>query len=122
MIEEPGSFSGRRSSPKPDLGPLPKNLKSFAIFIKEQAIVLRLPENSTIASFVCKLSNLFGDVLKWNPVSLLISYAIFTSNPMYVFNPVPTAVPPYANSLNIGSLDFTLSIEFLIIYTYPENS
>ena len=73
MIDEPGSFSGRRSSPNPDLGPLPKNLKSFAIFIKEQAIVLRLPENSTIASFVCKDSNLLGDVTKSKPVSLLIS-------------------------------------------------
>jgi len=32
MIEEPGSFSGKLNSPKPDLGPEPKNLISFATF------------------------------------------------------------------------------------------
>jgi len=31
IIELPGSFSGRDNSPKPHLGPLPRNLMSFAI-------------------------------------------------------------------------------------------
>ena len=39
-----------------------------------------------------------------------------------MFKPVPTAVPLYANSLNIGSLDLIRSIEFFIICVYPENS
>jgi len=33
IIEEPGSFSGKINSPKPDLGPDPKNLISLAIYI-----------------------------------------------------------------------------------------
>lgn len=33
MIEDPGSFSGNNSSPNPDLGPEPKNLMSFPIYI-----------------------------------------------------------------------------------------
>lgn len=37
IIDEPGSFSGRESSPNPHLGPEPKNLISFAIFIRETA-------------------------------------------------------------------------------------
>ena len=31
MIDEPGSFSGRESSPMPDRGPDPRNRMSFAI-------------------------------------------------------------------------------------------
>jgi hypothetical protein len=45
MMEEPGSFSGRESSPRPHLGPDPKNLMSLAIFIKLTARVLRAPLN-----------------------------------------------------------------------------
>ena len=39
MIEEPGSFSGKLNSPKPDLGPEPKNLISFATFIFNKNIM-----------------------------------------------------------------------------------
>jgi len=45
MMEEPGSFSGRSSSPSPDLGPDPKNLMSLAILFKETATVFRDPLN-----------------------------------------------------------------------------
>ena len=31
IIEDPGSFSGNNNSPKPDLGPEPRNLISLAI-------------------------------------------------------------------------------------------
>jgi hypothetical protein len=37
MIDEPGSFSGRLSSPSPLLGPEPKNLISLAILCKDVA-------------------------------------------------------------------------------------
>lgn len=94
MIEEPGSFSGRLSSPRPDLGPDPKNLISFAILNKEAAKVLRAPCKNTSASFVARDSNLFGAVTNLYPVSLERFSATFSANPMYVFNPVPTAVPP----------------------------
>lgn len=39
----PGSFSGRDSSPSPQRGPDPRNLISFAIFIKLQAITFSAP-------------------------------------------------------------------------------
>lgn len=32
MMEEPGSFSGRRSSPRPHRGPLPRRRMSLAIW------------------------------------------------------------------------------------------
>jgi hypothetical protein len=64
IIDDPGSFSGREISPKPHLGPEPKNLMSLAIFIRETAKVFKLPLNYTKASFVAKHSNLFGDVTK----------------------------------------------------------
>lgn len=40
MIDDPGSFSGNKSSPNPLLGPDPKNLISLPIFIKLTAKVL----------------------------------------------------------------------------------
>lgn len=122
IIDEPGSFSGKFNSPNPDLGPLPKNLISFAIFINEQAKVFKDPWNSTNASLHANDSNLFGAVTNLYPVSLEISDATASANPLYVFNPVPTAVPPYANSLTAANLLLTLSIPFLTYYAYPPNS
>ena len=69
IIELPGSFSGRDSSPSPHLGPEARNLRSLAIFITEQAIVFRAPDTSTKASCAAKASNLFGAVMKGRPVS-----------------------------------------------------
>lgn len=54
MMLDPGSFSGKINYPRPLLGPLPKNLISFAIFIKLTAMVFKVPWNSTIASLVAK--------------------------------------------------------------------
>lgn len=63
MIDDPGSFYGRISSPNPLLGPLPKNLISLAIFIIATAAVFKDPWNSTKASLVARHSNLLGAVL-----------------------------------------------------------
>lgn len=54
MIDDPGSFYGKISSPSPLLGPLPKNLMSLAIFINETASVFKDPWNYTNASFVAR--------------------------------------------------------------------
>ena len=40
MIEEPGSFSGRCSSPRPERGPEPSSRMSLAIFSSEAASTL----------------------------------------------------------------------------------
>lgn len=69
IIDDPGSFSGKDNSPKPDLGPLPKNLISFAILCKETAKVFKAPDKLIKASLAYKASNLLGAVVKWYPVS-----------------------------------------------------
>ena len=46
MMEEPGSFSGKINSPYPALGPEPRNLISFEIFINATAQVLKIIETS----------------------------------------------------------------------------
>uniref|UniRef100_A0A7C8ZIU3 Uncharacterized protein n=1 Tax=Opuntia streptacantha TaxID=393608 RepID=A0A7C8ZIU3_OPUST len=97
MILLPGSFSGRISSPRPHRGPLPKNLMSLAILKSEAATVLRAPLVSTNASCAASASNLFSAVTKGKLVSSATAAAIFTSNPFFVFSPVPTAVPPCAS-------------------------
>lgn len=107
IIELPGSFSGRDNSPNPLRGPDANNLISFAIFLQETAIVFNEPWNSTKASWQAKASNLLGAVSNYNPVYFVISSATSSANPLNVFNPVPTAVPPYANKLTDFILLFT---------------
>lgn len=82
IIELPGSFSGKESSPNPDLGPLPKNLISFAILCNEQAKVFKLPENSTNASLPPNASNLLGAVENFKPVSADTYSATFSAYPI----------------------------------------
>ena len=68
MIEEPGSFSGRRSSPMPARGPEPSMRTSLAIFIIDAAMVFSWPASSTWASCAASASNLFGAVTNGRPV------------------------------------------------------
>ena len=50
MMDEPGSFSGRASSPSPQRGPEPSQRTSSAIFISETARVRSAPWVNTSAS------------------------------------------------------------------------
>ena len=134
MMDDPGSFSGSSSSPRPHRGPEPRYRISLAIFIKLTATVLRAPEASTMASCAASASNygtsqprlcsedlgltLLGAVMKSYPVILEISAATFSSNPFLVLRPcvhqscstlhaqltVPTAVPPCASILRFFSV------------------
>ena len=81
MIDEPGSFSGSESSPRPQRGPDPKNRISLAIFIRETANVFKAPLKNTNASFEAKASNLFVAVTNEYPVSLLNTSATASANP-----------------------------------------
>ena len=97
MIEEPGSFSGRISSPSPERGPEPRKRMSLAILKSEAATVLSAPDISTIASLAASASNLFGAVTKGRPVISAILAATASAKPLRVLSPVPTAVPPWAS-------------------------
>ena len=103
MIDDPGSFSGSSNSPIPHLGPEESILISFPIFISETAVRFNAPESSTTASCAAKASNLFSAVSKGKPVNSAIFLATNTSYPFGVFNPVPTAVPPNANSFSASN-------------------
>ena len=83
--------------------------------------MFKLPWNSTIASFVAKDSNLLGAVTNGWPVYSEIAFAIASSNPLYAFKPVPTAVPPWANSESWVILLYTLLIAIFNWWAYPEN-
>ena len=54
IMELPGSFSGKLSSPNPHLGPEPRSLISLAIFMREHATVFKAPLTSTNASWAAK--------------------------------------------------------------------
>lgn len=75
MIEEPGSFSGSISSPNPQRGPEASQRMSLAIFIRAQAKARNEAWDTTMASQELCAANLFGAVMKGNPVSLAISAA-----------------------------------------------
>ena len=95
-MEDPGSLEGKINSPYPALGPDPRNLISFAIFIKQTARVFNDPEKFTISSCAAKAANLFLVGLKGNFVIFFISLIIFLSKFFLLLIPVPTAVPPCA--------------------------
>ncbi len=101
MMEEPGSFSGRDSSPRPQRGPEARNLRSLAIFMSEHAMTLSAPDTSTMASWAARASNLLGAVTKGRPVREDTLEATFSAKPTRVLRPVPTAVPPAARRYSL---------------------
>src|ERR1700736_281896 len=60
MIDDPGSFSGRLSSPSPHRGPDPSQRMSLAIFMSDVASVLTAALAITIASCEASAANLLG--------------------------------------------------------------
>ena len=70
MMDEPGSFSGRTSSPSPLRGPEPSQRMSSAIFMSETASVRSAPWVKTSASWAASAANLLGAVTKGSPVSV----------------------------------------------------
>ncbi len=97
MIDEPGSFSGRLSSPKPERGPEPISRMSLAILNSDTATVLSAPWANTKASLPASASNLFGALTKGSLVISAILAANSSGNLGSVLRPVPTAVPPWAS-------------------------
>ena len=57
-------------------------------------------------------SNLFSAVLNGSPVSAATSAAKRASKPAFVLSPVPTAVPPWASALSLGSAARTRSMPY----------
>ena len=80
MIDEPGSFSGKRSSPKPERGPEPSSRMSLAILNIEVATVLSAPWANTKASWEASASNLFSALTKGSFVSSAIFAAKVSAN------------------------------------------
>src|ERR1700722_11455392 len=75
MIDEPGSFSGKLISPKPQRGPEPNKRISLAIFIKLTGIVFNAADTSTNASCAASAENLLGAVTNGLPVNTATCFA-----------------------------------------------
>src|SRR3546814_8293098 len=104
MIGLPGSFSGRRSSPRPQRGPEPSSRRSLAILVRLTASTLSAPESSTIVSWVASASNLLGAVAKGRPVAVAASAAKSSAKPGGALSPVPTAVRSEEHTSELQSL------------------
>ena len=89
MIDEPGSFSGRFSSPSPLRGPEPSQRMSSAILIRDAASVRSAPLVMTSASWAARAANLLGAVTNGSPVSSAMAAATRTPNSGWVLRPVP---------------------------------
>ena len=122
IMDEPGSLSGMMSSPIPERGPELSIRMSLPIFINDTAARFKAPDSSTIASCAASDSNLLGAVMKGRPVNSAIFFATKTSYPLGVFSPVPTAVPPKANSHTASKALWRARILLSICCTYPLNS
>src|SRR6185436_20995776 len=86
MIDDPGSFSGRTNSPKPQRGPDASQRTSFAIFINDAASVLIAPLANTSSSCADSAANLFGCDLNGKPVNSAIFFAARSPNSGCEFN------------------------------------
>src|SRR6266852_2739001 len=102
MIDEPGSFSGSSSSPKPQRGPEASQRISLAIFISDTARPRKPAIAATIASSEPCAANLLGAVRNGRPVNSAILAAISWLKFGGALSPVPTAVPPAASSNRPG--------------------
>ena len=98
MMDEPGSFSGMKISPRPSRGPEASQRTSLAIFIMSAASAFSAPWAKTISSLLVSAWNLLGAVINFFPVRADISAATASPNSGRAFRPVPTAVPPSASS------------------------
>ena len=98
MIEDPGSFSGRISSPSPARDREPSQRMSLAILASGTASPRSPAEAAATASEPASAANLLGAVTNGYPVAAAISAATSAPNPGGALSPVPTAVPPTASS------------------------
>ena len=103
MIEEPGSFSGMCSSPRPQRGPEASQRMSLAIFMSEPASVVMAPWANTSSSCAESAANLLGCERNGRCVSSAILRAARSANSGCALRPVPTAVPPMARSYRPSS-------------------
>ena len=92
---------------------------SLAILFKETATCFKAPWLSTIASWAANASNLFSAVIKGSPVKLAIYFATTFEYPFGVLIPVPTAVPPRANSDRWAKVFFNAFKPWSNWETYP---
>ena len=97
MIELPGSFSGRISSPRPQRGPLASQRMSLAIFIRLPASTVRAPWAAARGSWPARAWNLLGALVKGRPRRSASRAATASPKPAGACSPVPTAVPPIAS-------------------------
>ena len=99
MIELPGSFSGMRSSARPERGPELSKRMSFAILESAAARVFSAPCANTSGSWPPSAANLFFASTKGSLcVRSSHDRATLPANSGCVLRPVPTAVPPIASS------------------------
>ena len=80
MMEDPGSFSGMVSSPRPQRGPDASQRISLAIFMQDDARLLRAPLAKTNSLCAESAANLFGAAKKGRPVNAAMCAAARSPN------------------------------------------
>ncbi len=77
---------------------------SLAILKQLMATVVMAPWVMTIASWAASASNLLGAEVNGRPVMAAMRAATLSAKPTGEARPVPTAVPPWASCMSIGSV------------------
>lgn len=94
MVEEPGSFAGNRSSPKPVREPEPSNRISLAMLSRPEARLVSAPCVNAIASCAAIASNLLADDAKGSLASEATCRAKSSAKRPCALRPAPSAVTP----------------------------
>ena len=103
MIEEPFCSSGSRISPSPARGPEPISARSLAILVSETASTFSAPESSTSASRLPCASKGSSGARISSPLDSVRRARTRSANSLWVFSPVPVAVPPSGIWATCGS-------------------
>src|SRR5216117_2530967 len=94
MIDEPGSTSGRISSPRPAAGPEARSLRSKQILPRSTASPRSAPEHATSGRKLQVAVTVLGAGRRRRPVIRESSRMTRTRKRGCAVSPVPTAVPP----------------------------
>src|SRR5437870_3046192 len=104
MIDDPGSTSGRRSSPRPAAGPEARSRRSKQILPRSTARARSAPEHARIGRKLHVAVTALGAGRRRRPVIRESSRTTRTRKRGCAVSPVPTAVPPRPTAASSASV------------------
>src|SRR3989441_630397 len=122
MIDDPGSTSGRRSSPRPAAGPEARSRRSKQILPRSTARARSAPEHARIGRKLHVAVTALGAGRRRRPVIRESSRTTRTRKRGCAVSPVPTAVPPRPTAASSASVARSAAPAARIASAQPANT